>query len=141
MDYIGFLFTSAYATQPAKIKDIGVLNFNTLISSVINVILIIAGTLAVIYLIYSGIQYITSSGDATKATAARTGIINAIIGIIIILLAFSIVKWVQNSVEGGNPSNTGGSITTTPPTTGTGGGTAPGGGTLPPAPSSGGRST
>lgn len=64
----------------------------TLIDTIITYMLYIAGALAVIYLLYSGILYITAGGDETRATKARTGIVNAVIGIIIIVLAFVIEK-------------------------------------------------
>ncbi len=67
-----------------------------LVDRVISLILFAAGALAVIYLLYSGILYITAGGDEAKATKARTGIVNAIIGIIIIVLAFVIEKAAAN---------------------------------------------
>ena len=51
----------------------------------ISIFLWIAAVLAVIYLIYGGVLYITAGGDAEKATKGRTALINAIIGIIIIV--------------------------------------------------------
>lgn len=63
-----------------------------LVDTIITYMLYIAGALAVIYLLYSGILYITAGGDETKATKARTGIVNAVIGVIIIVLAFVIEK-------------------------------------------------
>lgn len=77
--------------------------FSQFIANIIQVILLVAGILAVVFLVYAGIQYIASGGDATKSAAARTGIINAVIGIIIILLAFSINIWVQNVIIQGQP--------------------------------------
>jgi len=62
-------------------------------NTVLNVILLLAGILAVFYLIYSGIQYITSAGNPDKIKSARAGIINAIIGIIIIVAAFFIIRF------------------------------------------------
>ncbi len=56
-----------------------------------------------IYLIVAGIQYITSGGNATKAMVARTAIINAIIGIILVILAFSITQWIKNLIILGKP--------------------------------------
>jgi hypothetical protein len=61
-------------------------------TTVLNIILLISGILAVFYLIYSGIQYITSAGSPDKVKTARAGIVNSIIGIIIIVAAFFIVK-------------------------------------------------
>jgi len=71
-----------------------------IIDTVITWVLILAGAIAVIYLIYGGLLYITASGDAEKATKGRTALINAIIGIIIIALAFVIVRWVSDIVGG-----------------------------------------
>ncbi len=68
------------------------LSLNGLIDTIISIMLLIAGALAVIYLIYAGILYITAGGEPTKAEKARTGIVNSIIGIIIIVLAFVIEK-------------------------------------------------
>lgn len=72
-----------------------------LIQMLVNWFLIIAGAIAVIFLIYGGILYITAGGDAEKATKGRTAIVNAIIGVVIILLAFIIVQWVGNIVTRG----------------------------------------
>jgi len=76
--------------------------FTGLANSALNIILLIAGVVAVFYLIWSGFQYITAAGSAEKAKAARAGIINAVIGIIIIVSAFFIV---QIAVSGGNTIN------------------------------------
>lgn len=70
----------------------GTVTLSALVDNVISIILFLAGALAVIYLLWSGISYITAGGDDTKAATARKGIINAIIGIIIIVLAFVIEK-------------------------------------------------
>jgi len=70
------------------------------ISYVIDWILILAGAIAVIYLIYGGLLYITAGGDAEKATKGRTALINAIIGIVIIALAYLIVTWVSSIISG-----------------------------------------
>ena len=75
-------------------------SFEELAQFITNWILFLAGIIAVIYLIYSGILYITAGGDAEKATKGRTGVINAVIGIIIILLAYVIVTWVGNILSG-----------------------------------------
>jgi fumarate reductase subunit D len=65
---------------------------STLAQNVINIIFLIAGILAVIYLLWSGIQYITAGGNQDKVKAARQGIINAVIGIVVIMAAFFIIR-------------------------------------------------
>jgi len=65
----------------------------TLANRIITYVLLIAGVLAVGYLIYSGILYITAAGNPDSAKKGQQGVINAIIGIIIIMLAFFIVRF------------------------------------------------
>ena len=59
---------------------------------VITIILMIAGALAVIYLIYSGIIYITAAGNPDAAKKGQQGVINAIIGIVIIIAVYFIIR-------------------------------------------------
>ena len=70
--------------------------------TVINLLLLIAGILAVIYLIYCGILYITAGGDTGKADKGRTGIVNAIIGLVIISAAYLLVRFVGGAISGAN---------------------------------------
>lgn len=65
----------------------------------VNTLLWFTGVIAVIYLIYGGILYITAGGDAEKATKGRTAIINAVIGVVIILLALVILTYVKNTIK------------------------------------------
>lgn len=59
---------------------------------IVNFVLLIAAVLAVVYLIYSGILYITAAGNPDSAKKGQQGVINAIIGIVIIVLAFFIAR-------------------------------------------------
>jgi hypothetical protein len=68
-------------------------NLLDLASKMVDTILIIISVVAVLYLIYGGIQYITAGGDADKASKGRVTITNAIIGIIIIIAAFAIYRF------------------------------------------------
>lgn len=70
----------------------GAVSISTILTRVVNFILLIAGGLAVIYLIYSGILYITAAGNPDAAKKGQQGVINAIIGIVIIMLAFFLVR-------------------------------------------------
>lgn len=65
---------------------------NTLTGRVVTLLLLIAGCLAVIYLIWCGIQYITAGGNSERAGNARKGIINAVIGVIIIMATYFIIR-------------------------------------------------
>jgi len=80
----------------------GALTLSDVISNIATWIIFLAGTIAVIYLVYGGILYITAGGDAEKATKGRTAIINAVIGIVIILIALLITLWVKGILEAGS---------------------------------------
>ena len=53
---------------------------------------IIAAVLALIFIIFSGIQWITSAGDPGKVADARKRLMYSIIGLIVVAGAFLIVK-------------------------------------------------
>ena len=69
-----------------------------IIDNAISIAAGLAGAIAVGYLIYGGITYIT--GGAKGAEAAKGIIINAIIGIVVILLAFVIAQSVVDLIAG-----------------------------------------
>jgi len=79
-------------------------SFADIIARALDLILLIAGIIAVVILVYGGIQYMTAGGDSAKADKGRTTIVNAIIGIAIIALAFLIVRWVENAIKVGTPT-------------------------------------
>lgn len=86
----------------------GTLDIASLANSVLRFILLIAGIVAVFVLIWNGWKYLTAGGDTKKTQEARQGIINAVIGIIIIMAAFLIVGFAV-----GLGSNIGNQVTNT----------------------------
>lgn len=72
-----------------------------LISAILPIILGIAGFITVIFIIISGIQFMTSSGNPEAAGAARSRLTFAIIGFVIIVLAFAITQIVDRIFLGG----------------------------------------
>ena len=73
---------------------------NGVFSRLTSTVLLIVGLISVIMLVYGGLRYILSGGDSKKVTDAKNTILYAIIGLIISLLAYAIVKFVLNSVVG-----------------------------------------
>lgn len=59
----------------------------------------LVGAIAVIFLVYGGVRYLTSQTE-DDAKGARTIILNAVIGLVVAIVAFSIVTIVQNLVGG-----------------------------------------
>lgn len=70
----------------------------TVIGRVINVLFSLLGLIAVVIVVYSGFQWMTSGGDEKKIGAAKSRMINAVIGIAIILLAYSITSFVLSKL-------------------------------------------
>lgn len=58
----------------------------------------IAGVTAVILAIISGFQYITAAGDPQKAASARSVLMGAVIGVLIVLVAQGILQFVLKSL-------------------------------------------
>ncbi len=73
---------------------------NTLAVRIIDGIFVLAAILAVIFLVWGGIKYITAGGDKTKVTAARETIIGAIVGLIVAFAAFFIINFVLKLLFG-----------------------------------------
>ena len=66
------------------------------IASVINVLSLVGGALAVIMLIVGGLRYVISAGNPETTKAAKNTIIYALVGLVIIALAQLIVQFVLN---------------------------------------------
>lgn len=88
------LLASLPALAQVNVPNVPGLRQESLLDTIITVViwgLSIAGAVAVLMLIVGGFLYITASGDEGKMEKAKNTIKNAIIGIVIILLALVIV--------------------------------------------------
>ena len=65
-----------------------------LINIVIDFLLWTVGVLSVVMIIFSGFRYITSAGDASKTKSAQTTLTYSIVGLIVAVPAWVIVKMV-----------------------------------------------
>lgn len=74
---------------------------SSLLTVIIAWILYFAGILAFVFLVYSGILYVTSGGNTEQQKRAQQGLISAIFGIIIITLAYTILRAVSNTAAVG----------------------------------------
>ena len=69
-------------------------NFQTLLSNVINIFTVVVGIIAVIMIIVGGLRYITSGGESSKVGGAKTTIIYALVGLVVVALAQLLVHFV-----------------------------------------------
>ena len=76
--------------------------FSSQLAAVINVLLALASTVAVIFIIIGGYRYITSVGSPEEEKNAKRMIWYAVIGLVIIILSFAIVNFVDRLITSGD---------------------------------------
>lgn len=79
---------------------LGGLEFGDIITFLINIAFVIAAILALVYLIWGGINWITSSGDSEAVGNARNKIIAAIIGLVVVILSYFVLNFVLSDILG-----------------------------------------
>lgn len=71
---------------------------NGVLIKVTNLIAIAGGIAAVIIIIIGGLQYVLSTGDATRTNSAKNTILYALIGLVVILVARTIITFILNKL-------------------------------------------
>lgn len=66
---------------------------------ILDILLRVSGMVAVAFVIYGGIQYITSDGSPDKTKDAQQTIINALIGLVIALIATTAVAFIGRTLS------------------------------------------
>lgn len=64
----------------------------TTIRNVVVLFIVLAVVIALLYLLYGGIKWITSKGEKTEVEAARNHIIAAVVGLIVVFLSIFILS-------------------------------------------------
>jgi Type IV secretion system pilin len=72
---------------------------NSTMTLVIRIFQIVVGLISVIMIIFGGLKYVTSGGEAAGIGSAKNTIIYALIGIVVVVLAQVIVQFVLNRVN------------------------------------------
>ena len=67
-------------------------------SGIINALLLLLGIISVIIILSGGFKWMTSAGNAEKVTEAKNLIKNGVIGLMIILSAYTITRFVVESI-------------------------------------------
>ena len=65
------------------------------IGAIVTLLFIIAAILVFIYLIWGGLQWLTSGGDSASTQKARDRITAALVGLAIIALAYALIQLIQ----------------------------------------------
>ncbi|MFZ1484404.1 MAG: pilin [Candidatus Saccharimonadales bacterium] len=86
---------SSSCTQDAKKNPLT--GPNGLLSKITSIVALLSGVAAVIMLMIGGFRFITANGDSQAATNARKTVFSSVIGLIVIVAAWSIVAFVLRS--------------------------------------------
>lgn len=73
--------------SPVQAPDLG-----TLITFIVQLALVVAASVAVIFLIVGGFKYITARGNEEKSEAAKKSMEHAVWGLVVITLSFAVVR-------------------------------------------------
>jgi hypothetical protein len=91
--------STATVCQESKSKSNPIYGPDGIITKIANIIALIIGIAAVIVIIIAGIQYMVSTGDPTKVNNAKNAIIYAIVGLIVAVLARTLVVFVVGKLR------------------------------------------
>jgi len=105
-----YVATSVYAAsavpligRPTSAVDPTNVEIGNIPTLFVNLLFTLAIILAVIYLIFGGIKWITSRGDKVGVEAARKHIVAAIIGLVVVAGTFVIVQVIFQILGASNP--------------------------------------
>lgn len=93
----------AWAASPAFAQNLGVPqppgfqidNLGLFVSRILGLALMVAGILVFVYLVWGGINWITSGGDKGKTEEARNRITAALVGLAIVAAAWAIMQLIS----------------------------------------------
>ena len=73
---------------------------NDLVKTVINIFTWVVGVVSVIMIIVAGFRYVVSGGDSGGVSGAKNTIIYAIVGLVVVIMAQVIVRFVLKNING-----------------------------------------
>lgn len=69
-----------------------------LIIDVVALLLLFAGAIAVLFVIIGGYFYITAQGNEEQSEKGKKTLINAIIGVIVVIMSYAIINVISNTI-------------------------------------------
>lgn len=98
------IYAAAFDITSADFSPAGLFNsLGKLMSDIIQIMIAVGGILCIIFIIVGGFKFVTSGGDEKKLASAKGTLTYAIVGLIVIILAFVILQVVQYFLESNVP--------------------------------------
>lgn len=89
------LFAATEQISPGQIGlEDQVTNANTAVNGILNAVYFWAGIVCVIIIVVGGYLYVTANANASQITRAKNAILGAVVGLVFIILAFTITNFV-----------------------------------------------
>lgn len=101
------IMTGAHATSPLDLGlnqvsntiALGNQDIRTTIASIINVLMGLLGIIAVVMILMGGFKWMTAGGEEEKVGDAKKFILQGIVGLVIILSAWAIARFVLTQLQ------------------------------------------
>lgn len=93
MSLLGMLAAVDAKVNPGDIGIDPVTDAESALGGVLATAYVAAGVVCVVIIVIAGYTFVTSSGDPSTTKRAREALIGAVIGIIVILMAFTITNF------------------------------------------------
>lgn len=74
--------------EPANVPN----NLNTVIGSIVSGVVALMALVAVLFLVFGGVQYLTSSGEDEKVEKAKNTMTYALLGLVIAAVSYATIK-------------------------------------------------
>ena len=97
MNYLAFEIDNSIF-PPARVTT-----FGQLASDVVTILISVSAAISIIFIMIAGIKFVTSSGDEKKLASASSTLTYAIIGLVVTILAFMILRIVQYFLKSNVP--------------------------------------
>lgn len=100
--FITVIILLVFFTVPALAQAPGLTDrsLSEIINSAIEWLLSIAAGLAILFIVIGGIYYLTAAGDEQRMSTGKTIITYSIVGLIFIIISYSIVLTVNDVITG-----------------------------------------
>jgi hypothetical protein len=69
------------------------------IATILNIVFALAASIALLMVVLGGFRYIVANGDPNATSSAKNTILYAIIGLIVVITAYSIVTFVVKGIS------------------------------------------
>ncbi len=89
------LASSTIGIPSSQLSQFQISDIGSFIGAIVTLLFIIAGILVFVYLVWGGLQWLTSGGDSASTQKARDRITAALVGLAIIALAYALYSLIR----------------------------------------------